>query len=136
MEERKTLEAAEQEVRVETRTREANTLQAIHRMIDLYLAGFGEIGTSNKKNDNRLEQVWFLLTLRSFKTMRMSYLMLEAGYYGQSLILSRSAAEDWLFCTDSIEHEETVRFLLDREVVFPESAQWRNGWSRTSEMHG
>ena len=27
----------------------------------------------------------------------------------------RSAAEDWLYCEDSKEHEETVRFLLDRK---------------------
>ena len=85
MPENQSLESAEQLVREETRAREATTIQAVERMINLYLDGFGAIGRFYKSDDNRIEQVWFLLSLRTFQSLRMAYYLLETGYYSQSI---------------------------------------------------
>ena len=109
------LESAEEQTRMDTREREFETLQALERTLNLYLTGFGEFSSFIPAEDNRLQQIWFLLTIRSFKSLRTAHYLLETGYYSQALMLIRSAAEDWLYCEDSKEQEETVRFLLDRK---------------------
>ena len=80
-------------------------------MLNLYLAGFGEISSFIPYEESRLQQVWFLLTVRTFKSLRTAHYLLETGYYSQAMMLIRSAAEDWLYCEDSRKREETIQFL-------------------------
>lgn len=115
-----TLDQREEQVRVESLRLEPPTLGAIELLLNNYLTGFGEFGRFTRTDFNRREQVWLLLTLRTFHSLRWAYHLLMTGYYSQSLTLIRTAAEDWLYCEDSKEHEETIRFLLDHEGNTPQ----------------
>lgn len=45
--------------------------------------------------------------------------MLQNGYYSQSMMLTKSAFEDWLVCEDSKSQPGTITALLDRKGRFP-----------------
>lgn len=119
VEHRPILDQWEEQTRLETRRLESPALEAIELLLNSYLSGFGELGTFQLTDSNRREQVWLLLTTRTFNSLRWAFHLLVTGYYSQSLTLIRMAAEDWLYSEDSKEHEETIGFLLERKGKTP-----------------
>ena len=106
------LDEVEEQIQAEILDREGTTVGVIEELLNQHLAGFMEIGTFTISEDNRLEQVWILLTNRAFNSLRWAFHLLKTGYYSQSMMLTRSAFEDWLACEDSKSHPETIEALL------------------------
>lgn len=119
MQEFPSLSEIEENTRVETLNREGKALTVIENLLNQYLSGFQHIGEFKRTDDNRLEQVWLLLTLRAFNSLRWGYYLLQSGYYSQSMMLTRSALEDWLVCKDCEGHVDTVEAVLDWEKHVP-----------------
>ena len=69
--------------------------------------------TRNPGND--LQYAWLLLATRSTNSLRCALMLLESGYYSQSLTLVRSAMEDNLTALDCEGHEPTLKALLEGE---------------------
>jgi hypothetical protein len=144
MENSPTLQSAEARTRVETRKLEPETLDAIELLLNQFSKGFGEIGSFELTDQNKLEQVWLLLTTRSFHSLRCAYSLLCDGYYGQSLMLTRAAAEDWLYCEDAKTQEATLSYLLDRKGKPPRFQEMatrlekhlKEGWQGTPGGEG
>lgn len=117
------LEKFEERIRAEITSSEREVLGVIEDLVNQHLAGFRQIGsftlTATLTADNRPLQVWLLLSNRAFNSLRWAYHLLAAGYYSQSMMLTRGAFEDWLVCEDAKEHTETVAALLDRDGRVP-----------------
>jgi hypothetical protein len=116
----------EEQTRTQTRGLEQKVLAAIEQMLDLYLSGFQQIGKFTRTDNNRLEQVWVFLTIRAFNSMRWAYYLLESGYFSQSMMLTRTAFEDWLVSMDCIEHSETVEAILGEKGRVPKFSTMAN----------
>ena len=94
-------------------------LDGIERILNGYIAGAVSIGRFTQTDDNKKEWVWFLLTTRSFASMRCAFDLLKKGYYTQSVMLIRSTLEDWLAGQDCLTCPSTLAALLDPRARMP-----------------
>ena len=113
------LDEEEERIRSEIITRGSPIVEVIEDLINQHLACFQEIGGCTRTDDNRLEQAWFLLIVRAFNSLRWAYHLLQTGYYGQAMALTRGFFEDWLVCEDSKDYPDTLDALFDQDKRFP-----------------
>jgi hypothetical protein len=106
------LEKLEQGVKRHTIQQHRHWLAALERMFNSYLSVFSQMGSFTNTGNNSREFVWLLLVTKAFNSLRWAYQLLQVGYYGQALTLTRSAYEDWLVCMDCLGHPDTVRAIL------------------------
>ena len=109
----------EQQVRAHTTEEHRDLLAAVENLLNAYLAVIRESGPFHPTDENRKEQVWLLLTARSFNSMRWAYELVSTGYYTQAMVLTRCVFEDWLVCMDAVNHETTVSAILKAGVRLP-----------------
>jgi hypothetical protein len=113
------LEELEEQTKTQTRRQEGKILTIIEGLLNRYSVCFEQIGQFQRTNDNTVELVWLFLTIRAFNSMRWAYCLLETGYYSQSMMLTRSAFEDWLVCEDCKTHPSTVNAILEEGKRVP-----------------
>ena len=117
------IDELEQQVRAHTREQHRGLLGAVEGLLNAYLAVFRESGEFHPTDDNRNEQVWLLLTARSFNSLRWAYELVSMGYYTQAMVLTRCVFEDWLVCMDVVNHETTVSAILEAGGRLPRFAE-------------
>ena len=130
------LDEIEQQVAQETRRLEAKTLANIEALLNAFLPAFRETGQFTPTENNRQQQVWWLLVGQSFNSLRWGFHLLQLGYYTQALILERSVEENWLVCQDCLGHPQTVQALFDESKGCPRSEQWPIGCQKACETPG
>lgn len=138
------LDEIESQVRDDISKKEPRALAAAERLLNAYLDGFRFVDTFTPTAENRLEQVWLLTWNRTFNSLRWAYHHLNSGYYSQSMMLTRSAFEDWLVSEDSKTHPETIDALLDNSGRVPRfqtmadrlEDHLKEGWSGIDGVDG
>lgn len=113
------LDELEAQIKAVITKNEPRILAAAEELLNRHLDGFRSLSPFTTTNENRREYVWLLLWNRSFNSLRWAYHHLNTGYYSQSLMLTRSASEDWLVCEDCKTHPETIEALLDNSGRVP-----------------
>lgn len=112
------LESIEVKVKDHTKTKKRHELSLVENLLNCYLAGFRVLHEFKTGEVSRLELAWLLLLVRSFSSLRCAYDLLQKGYYGQAVMLIRSAEEDYLTCRHCEINEGTIDALLDGKGKF------------------
>jgi len=81
-----------------------------------YLNGFNTLPPIS--DSIGLKTVLLLLTTRGFNSLWSSFHLFKKGYYSQSIILTRSALEDWLTGEDCRTNPGTLELLLEGKDEF------------------
>ncbi len=115
------IEAEIEEMIEQFHSREISLCQ---QLINGYLNGFKTLPDIN--DTHGLKTVLLLLTTRGFNSLWCSFNLLRKGYYSQSIILTRSALEDWLTGEDCRTKPETLEILLQGKDEF---------WKREFKFH-
>ncbi len=106
------LEQFELQVRKTTRNEKRHELGLIENLFNRYLSGFRALNSFKAGEYSQLKLAWLLLVVRSFKSLRCAYDLLQKGYYSQALMLIRSAEEDYLICKHCEINLGTINALL------------------------
>lgn len=141
------VEGGEHKVKAQTTAAHSQWLAVFDQLLNAWLSVLRALGKFTPTQENRREQLWLLLTYRSFNSLRWAREMLLAGYYAQPMILTRTVYEDWLTGIDAIEHAETVDALLDKkgsvpgfkqmaERSLPDELKGDFGWGDDSKTYG
>lgn len=112
--------------RERTLSENGDAIKGIEAILNVYLDGFRSAGAFQQTPDNSLEMVWRLLLAKSFNSLRLSYDLVQMGYYVQALSLIRMVDEDWLVCMDSFIRPETVESLLSDKGSWPKFGDMAN----------
>jgi len=112
------LEELEVHVMADTEARNGVEIELAERLLNQYLTGFTKLGKFTLDRINEREYAWFLLTVRSFSSLRCAFDILERGYYSQAALLTRSVLEDWLTATDADKNRKTVEAVIKGEYEF------------------
>ncbi len=99
-------------------------LSLCEQLINSYLNGFSTLPPIS--DSIGLRTVLLLLTTRGFNSLWSSFNLFKKGYYSQSIILTRSALEDWLTGEDCRTNTETLNLLLEGKDEF---------WKREFKFH-
>ncbi|MDD5486383.1 MAG: hypothetical protein PHW65_02360 [Dehalococcoidales bacterium] len=94
------------------------------RLLSSYLNGFSTLPPIS--DSIGLRTVLLLLTTRGFNSLWSSFHLFRKGYYSQSIILTRSALEDWLIGEDCRNNPGTLNLLLEGKDEF---------WRREFKFH-
>lgn len=94
------------------------------QLLNSYLNGFNTL--PEIKDTGGLKTVLLLLTTRGFNSLWCSFNLFKKGYYSQSIILTRSALEDWLTGEDCRTRPETLDLLIHGKDEF---------WKREFKFH-
>lgn len=112
------LEELEARVMADTETRNGVEIELAEKLLNAYLTGFTQLGKFTLDRNNEREYAWFLLTVRSFSSLRCAFDLLERGYYSQAALLTRSVLEDWLIAADADKNRKTVEAVIKGEYEF------------------
>ncbi len=104
--------------------RHSRELDLCRELINSYLNGYTTL--PDISDTTGLKMVLLLLTTRGFNSLWCSFNMFRKGYYSQSIILTRSALEDWLTGEDCRTQPETLKLLLEGRDEF---------WKREFKFH-
>jgi hypothetical protein len=110
------LEKFESQVKKSTTTNKRAELNLIENLLNLYLRGFRVSHEFKTGEIKRIELAWLLLVVRSFNSLHCAYDLLQKGYYGQAVILIRSAEEDYLTCRHCEINQDTIEALLSGKI--------------------
>jgi len=118
------LPGVENEIEQVIATRHPAEIRLCQQLINTYLNGYNNLPDIN--DIAGLETVQLLLTTRGFNSLWCSLNLFKKGYYSQSIILTRSALEDWLTGEDCRTNPETLKLLLEGKDEF---------WKREFKFH-
>ena len=124
------IEAVEKEVASAILEHHPYEFEVVYAALEQILRGFNEFANQKENLDDKLESAQFLLTVRSFNSLRVAIKILENGYTQQALALIRTVMEDQLVVNDLENHAPTLGALLDdadkmrdRQFTFGKMAQ-------------
>ena len=117
------LDQVEADVQRLTLDHHRSELAVVESMLNAYLACFREIDSLTRTADNESEQVWLLLTNRSFNDLKWGFHLLTVGYKLQALTLIRSVYESWLVCMDCVTQPTTATLFLHGQDRMPSFAR-------------
>jgi len=80
--------------------------ELVATMLNLYIYGFGLIGTLDD-GDRESDWVWLFLIVRSFYSIRCSIELMKKAYYAQAISLIRMVTEAFFLC-GNCENDKTI----------------------------
>ena len=119
------IEAVEEEVASTILENHSYEFEVVYAVLEQILRGFNEFADQKEKLDDKLESAQFLLTVRSFNTLRVAMKALENGYTQQALALIRTVMEDQLVVNDIENHAPALALFV--RVVKKHKSQFTFG---------